>query len=385
MKKSIIILLLLLLSLSLFLISCNKEEESSNSGSTDNPVTTGEETGEDETSGTADMSNTKLISMSNEFADAMIRQDFINAGKDFDPFMAQEFTPEVLSNMWQQFVLINAGAFKKKNGERIVEIDNYSEVYVNCEFQKCCVDVKVTIDRDENKIVGVSFGPSPSLEDINEFISTSHIFMDLLSSNNFSSAIGYFNDNMKKQVTEDGLKKTWNDIVTPSHGGPFREIIRETISRETDKNTGIMYNSLYLSCEFENTGMEINMVFDDDKKIAGLFFNQKPSFRLMDKFKGIAFKVVDELAAEKFPEARESFSENLKQALPEEELKAGWENIISQVGPYQKRYGATADFKDGYNVLFVVCRFEKALIEIQMTFDQEDKIAGLFFNPKEEQ
>ncbi len=53
------------------------------------------------------------------------------------------------------------------------------------------------------------------------------------------------------------------------------------------------------------------------------------------------------------------------------------------MGPCKRILGSRPEIIQGYNVLSVGCEFEKAVIEIQIAFDNDKKVAGITFIPPE--
>ncbi len=94
-----------------------------------------------------------------------------------------------------------------------------------------------------------------------------------------------------------------------------------------------------------------------------------------------AQKFVGLLVREDTAAAVESFDTTMKQALPADTLKAAWRSLIAQAGPFQKTLATRTERVQGYDVVVVTCRFEKAIIDIRITFDAALRIAGLYFVP----
>lgn len=87
------------------------------------------------------------------------------------------------------------------------------------------------------------------------------------------------------------------------------------------------------------------------------------------------------LVAGKFDEAVESFDSTMTQMMPADKLQAAWNSIIAQFGVFKDIKGTKTSPYGAYNIVFVTCNFDKAALDIQLSFDAEKKIAGLFFKP----
>jgi len=94
-----------------------------------------------------------------------------------------------------------------------------------------------------------------------------------------------------------------------------------------------------------------------------------------------AGRLVDLLAAGDFAEAVKSFDAAMTTALPPDKLKEVWATLYAQAGAFQKRTGARETKEAGHRVVYVACRFEKAVLEAKVVFDDRHLIAGLFFVP----
>ncbi len=90
---------------------------------------------------------------------------------------------------------------------------------------------------------------------------------------------------------------------------------------------------------------------------------------------------VDLLAKKDFSKAESYFDDTMKTALPQEKLQETWNAIITQAGTFKRQVGTRTEVRSGYDVVIVTCEFEKAAVDIQVVFDQDKRIAGLFFTP----
>src|SRR3989442_10943718 len=99
------------------------------------------------------------------------------------------------------------------------------------------------------------------------------------------------------------------------------------------------------------------------------------------ELEAIAKKFIDRLAADDFATAVKSFDPTMTAALPPDKLAEVWRTLNAQAGPFQKQTGARAAKESNYRVIFVACKFEKAVLEAKIVFDESKRIAGLFFVP----
>ena len=89
-------------------------------------------------------------------------------------------------------------------------------------------------------------------------------FVELLSKEDFSNAVKKFDEKMKKVMTPEKLQITWKSLI--SKIGPYKKQV--DVRTEKDKQHDIVF----VTCEFEKTTIDIKVVFNSEKQIAGLWF-----------------------------------------------------------------------------------------------------------------
>lgn len=90
---------------------------------------------------------------------------------------------------------------------------------------------------------------------------------------------------------------------------------------------------------------------------------------------------VDQLAQGDFSAAFARFDGTMKLAMSESKLKETWGQLLAQVGTFQKQLGVRTADSQGYRIVFVTCQFEKSPLDIQVVFNNQSQISGLFFKP----
>jgi hypothetical protein len=98
----------------------------------------------------------------------------------------------------------------------------------------------------------------------------------------------------------------------------------------------------------------------------------------------IAQAFVDQLAQGEFEEAVQRFDDTMAQALPALKLQETWEAVVAQVGSFQELVATRTMEQQGYDVVLVTTQFQHAQLDVRVVFDDQDRIAGLFFVPAEE-
>lgn len=98
----------------------------------------------------------------------------------------------------------------------------------------------------------------------------------------------------------------------------------------------------------------------------------------------LATDFIAALVAEDFEAASGYFDAEMLKAIPTDKLEDLWEQLLSQVGPYQNEIGRKQETSEGYEVIIATVKFEKSPLNIRMVFNDDHRISGLFFQPAEE-
>ncbi len=99
-----------------------------------------------------------LVAKAEALIDALARNDFQAAAKDFDETMAKVSGPEKLAEFWKQLPA-QLSPFKRRTASRRDTFSGYEIVLVTCEFEKQTLDVRVVFDK-AGRIAGFQFVPS---------------------------------------------------------------------------------------------------------------------------------------------------------------------------------------------------------------------------------
>jgi len=95
--------------------------------------------------------------------------------------------------------------------------------------------------------------------------------------------------------------------------------------------------------------------------------------------------VINSFQKNEFSKIIETFDQNMKAALPSEKLKLVWDDLNSKCGKFQKMGEITVGKIQTYDVTYTLCHFENMKLKIKLVFDKDNKIAGLFFVPENQQ
>lgn len=94
-----------------------------------------------------------------------------------------------------------------------------------------------------------------------------------------------------------------------------------------------------------------------------------------------AYIVVEDLAKGHYDAVYGLFDDAMRKALPKDNLKAVWEQVIGQVGNYKGHTGARIEHAQGFTAVIVQAHFEQAPLDVRVVFRSTGQIAGLFIQP----
>ena len=90
---------------------------------------------------------------------------------------------------------------------------------------------------------------------------------------------------------------------------------------------------------------------------------------------------IDLLEKGEFEKAGDYFSDDLKEKFPVAKLKEVWQSLPPQVGRLKKLGAAKTAQVKGFEVVTIFGEFEKMNLDLEISFDQNGRIAGFFLRP----
>jgi uncharacterized protein len=102
-----------------------------------------------------------------------------------------------------------------------------------------------------------------------------------------------------------------------------------------------------------------------------------------DDVKASAQNFVECVSKGDFAKATKDFDKPMQKALPVDRLEATWKLLVAQVGPFKRQAGVRVQHTKKYEVVYVVCEFEKLSLNAKLVFNSSKQITGLFFTPIE--
>jgi len=97
------------------------------------------------------------------------------------------------------------------------------------------------------------------------------------------------------------------------------------------------------------------------------------------KLETMAKDLVDLLVKGDYEKAVTNFDDTMTKALPTDKLQEVWNTIIAQTGAFVEQLGVRKEKTLQYDVVFVTCKFERAVLDAKVVFNRENQISGLFF------
>ena len=90
---------------------------------------------------------------------------------------------------------------------------------------------------------------------------------------------------------------------------------------------------------------------------------------------------VTQLSSGDYAGAVKSFDATMKSVMSAEKLSQTWRMLITQAGVFQGQGDTRTAVEQGYQVVYVTCRFEKAVLDTKVVFNNANQISGLWFLP----
>jgi len=93
----------------------------------------------------------------------------------------------------------------------------------------------------------------------------------------------------------------------------------------------------------------------------------------------ITQNVIKNFVKKDYAKVQQDFSGTLKNKLSQQQLQDAWEGVIAEVGNYISVLKTTEYQSQGYNVVKKRLQFKIDNRNLEVTFNEDDKIIGLYF------
>ncbi len=97
----------------------------------------------------------------------------------------------------------------------------------------------------------------------------------------------------------------------------------------------------------------------------------------------LASEFINSLEGQKYDRAYDFFNTEMRKAMSERQLRQTWEGTLAQLGAYKGEVEKIVDEVEEYTAINVITDFENDRINIRVVFDQDKRVAGLWFHPAE--
>ena len=87
---------------------------------------------------------------------------------------------------------------------------------------------------------------------------------------------------------------------------------------------------------------------------------------------------VNLMAGEDFVSAASKFDKNMQASMPPQALAQMWSGLVAQAGRYIEQTGTHSAIIQGFETVYVTCRFEGATVTFRVVFNSDGEIGGLW-------
>lgn len=195
-------------------------------------------------------------------------------------------------------------------------------------------------------------------------------FVDQLAKGDFQAGAQAFTDPMKQAAPPEFLQKAWASMQ--EQFGAFKK-------RGATRTEGPL-TYLFGTAEFERGTQGVRVIFDPAGQVAGFFISStaapsaEPGQTIPPQPVAAAEKLLNQVAKGDLQAATASFNEEMKKAVPAEQLTATWKNVEARLGAYRKL--AVTRVEPPLTYVFVTVEFEKGPRDLRVVVDDAGRIAG---------
>ena len=99
------------------------------------------------------------------------------------------------------------------------------------------------------------------------------------------------------------------------------------------------------------------------------------------KLSAIGTEVVTQLTQGEYQNVIGRFDHFMQTSLTPDRLHQHWNELIQQVGPFQRQVSVKQEEAQQVNIVVVTCAFQKSTVNVRLAFNSQDQIIGLYFTP----
>ncbi len=102
---------------------------------------------------------------------------------------------------------------------------------------------------------------------------------------------------------------------------------------------------------------------------------------LQKRLAGVARELIHHCAEGRYEEAVLRFDDTMKKASPPAKLRALWESLVRERGPFRAQGESRLTRRDPYIIVLTACTFERSSLDLRLVFDADEKITGMWLDP----
>jgi len=92
-------------------------------------------------------------------------------------------------------------------------------------------------------------------------------FVEMLAKGDYAGAFAKFDATMKDAMPVDQIRAAWESLL--AQAGEFQKVIGVRQAKEQG------YDVVYVTCDFEKSQLDVKVVYNNKKEVAGLWFLPK--------------------------------------------------------------------------------------------------------------
>ncbi len=115
--------------------------------------------------------------------------------------------------------------------------------------------------------------------------------------------------------------------------------------------------------------------------LASMALAQEKPPQVPPALRDAANKFLDLTIKGEYAEASKNYDETMTKVYPPEKLETTWKSLAIQYGPLKGRGEMRLEKKGPYEIVIVLCSFEKMELNARVVFDTKQRISGLNFAP----
>ena len=204
-------------------------------------------------------------------------------------------------------------------------------------------------------------------------------FIDQLVKGDFASAVKGFDSTMAQAMPETKLKDTWAQLL--AQVGTFQQ----QTGTHTLEQQG--YHIVFVTCQFANQAIDVQVVYNDLGQVSGLFFKPAQATAApgattpttpaaASDVVSLAQTFINQLVQGDFSGATSRFTDTMKSAAPADKLQQIWQQLTTQLGAFKQQTQAKAVVQSGITSVYVTCEFANSTVDLQVTFNAQLQISG---------